>query len=305
MGECAARTARSVGFIERNLKNPVTIEDISRDAEYSPWHLQRLFREETGYALKDYLRKRRLAAAARELAERDRNVLDVALDYGFGYEQSFIRAFEREFGVSPGAFKKRRLSVEITARQDSVRYQRGTDPKEKDPAGCMTGCVTGRIRHFYRPARTIIGPRFFFDFRENEADPVIIRVKDEYLRKTAGLTSPGARLQAYVQLIPGNSVGAWFAFGYDASEWQGPALGYHETDIPAHIAASLEMRVNRPLCRLSIADFQRTYALLREGDLGRFRRENDLFNYTTIDSDGLSETASRISVNLPIVELPE
>lgn len=294
MREFAERTERSVGFIERNLKNPVTTEDISRDAGYSPWHFQRLFRAETGYALKDYFRKRRLAAAARELAERDRKVIDVALDYGFGYEQSFIRAFEREFGVSPGAFKRQRVSVEITARRTSVRDPKGACPDE-----------TGRIRHFYRPDRTIIGPRFFFDFRENEADPVILRVKDEYLRKTEGLASPGARLQAYVLLIPGNSVGAWFAFGYDASEWHGPAIGYHETDIPAHIAASMEMRVERPLRSLTIADFQRTYASLREGDLGRFRRENDLFNYTTIDSDGLSETASRISVNLPIVEMPE
>lgn len=169
----------------------------------------------------------------------------------------------------------------------------------------MDSSVTGRIRHFYRPARTIVGPRFFFDFRENEADPVIIRKKCEYLRKTEGLANAGAQLQAYVQLIPGNSVGAWFAFGYDKSEWHGPASGYHETDIPVHIAASMEMLEERPLHRLTIADFQTMYARLRKGDLGRFRHENDLFNYTTIDSGGLTETTSRISVNIPIIELPE
>mgnify|MGYP001809813370 FL=1 len=296
MGECAARTARSVGFIERNLKNPVTIEDISRDAEYSPWHLQRLFREETGYAVKDYLRKRRLAAAARELAERDRNVLDVALDYGFGYEQSFIRAFEREFGVSPGVFRRKRISIGITPRIPPLR---GDDTSQGTPS------TRYQTHYYYRPERTIIGPRVYFRFRETEEDSYTIRVKNEFLRMTAGFELRGEELHSYVMLIPGNSEGAWFTLGYDAVLWKGPSRGYHETAIPGHIAASLDVPDAPPLCTLRVADVMAQYGRLRECGLGPFFRENDLFNYTVLTPEGISNKTSRFSVNIPVVELPE
>jgi AraC family transcriptional regulator len=33
-------------------------------------------------------------------------VIDIALEYGFGYEQSYSRSFRREFGISPNNFRK-------------------------------------------------------------------------------------------------------------------------------------------------------------------------------------------------------
>jgi AraC family transcriptional regulator len=33
-------------------------------------------------------------------------LLDIALEYGFEYEQSYLRSFKREFGVTPGKFRK-------------------------------------------------------------------------------------------------------------------------------------------------------------------------------------------------------
>jgi AraC family transcriptional regulator len=44
----------------------------------------------------------------------DKNILDIALDYGFDYEQSYIRAFKREFGITPGGLRKNGQMVKIT-----------------------------------------------------------------------------------------------------------------------------------------------------------------------------------------------
>ncbi len=296
MVEREARTSRSIGFIERNLKKRVTVEDIARDADYSPWHFQRLFRDETGFNVKDYCRKRKLAAAARELAERDRNVLDVALDYGFAHEQSFIRAFEREFGVSPGAFKRRGIPIGITPR---------ILPRPHTARAIGQRTTRGPVSHYYRPARTIVGPRVYFRFREAEENSCTVRVKRDFLRRTEGLWSPGEELYSYVLLVPGDSQGAWFALGYDAASWKGPFTGFDATAIPGHFAASLDVTGAPPLSRLGVLDVSAQYARLNGYGPGPGFRAIDSFNYTVLVPEAISRTASRFSVNLPVEEAGE
>jgi AraC family transcriptional regulator len=41
------------------------------------------------------------------------NILDIAIDYGFEYEQSYIRAFKGEFGLTPGDLRKTGKIVKI------------------------------------------------------------------------------------------------------------------------------------------------------------------------------------------------
>jgi len=41
------------------------------------------------------------------------NVISIALEYGFEYEQSYIRAFKKEFGLTPGELRKTGQIVKI------------------------------------------------------------------------------------------------------------------------------------------------------------------------------------------------
>jgi AraC family transcriptional regulator len=43
----------------------------------------------------------------------DTNILDIALEYGFEYEQSYIRAFRHEFGITPGNLRKTGQIIKI------------------------------------------------------------------------------------------------------------------------------------------------------------------------------------------------
>lgn len=51
--------------------------------------------------LRDYLRRRRLAFALREVRDSERSLLDIALDYGFSSHEAFTRAFKDAYGVTP------------------------------------------------------------------------------------------------------------------------------------------------------------------------------------------------------------
>jgi AraC family transcriptional regulator len=92
---------RMQDYIEDHLREPVTLADLASAACYSPYHSARVFKEVTGRTPFEYLRMRRLSAAAVELAKEERRVMDVAFDFVFDSHEGFTRAFARQFGVPP------------------------------------------------------------------------------------------------------------------------------------------------------------------------------------------------------------
>jgi len=72
----------------------------------SEGHLRKLFRLTFKRSLGGYIRSRRLTASINDLLKSNSNILNIALKYGFCYEQSYINAFKREFGMTPGGFRK-------------------------------------------------------------------------------------------------------------------------------------------------------------------------------------------------------
>lgn len=77
----------------------------------SPWHLSRVFAEETGVPLYRYLRRVRVRFALGRLLEGATSLLDVALEAGFASHSRFTRAFQEEFGELPSRLRDR-ASVE-------------------------------------------------------------------------------------------------------------------------------------------------------------------------------------------------
>jgi AraC family transcriptional regulator len=105
-----------VDFIEANLRNPLNVEEIaSQSAYYSLYHYVRLFRILTGETPGSYLRKRRLAEAARELVESRKTILEIALDYQFQSHEAFTRSFKQHFGVAPNEQRRSRQFLHLTS----------------------------------------------------------------------------------------------------------------------------------------------------------------------------------------------
>jgi AraC family transcriptional regulator len=98
----------SVSYIEERIRENITVSDIADDAGYSCYHFIRLFSGVTGFTPKEYMMKRRLTEAAKEILCSDRKIIDIAFEYDFQNHESFTRAFRREFGDNPAAFRKKR-----------------------------------------------------------------------------------------------------------------------------------------------------------------------------------------------------
>lgn len=99
--------AHAITYLETHLTEPTTVEQAAAAAGYSRHHFSRIFLALTGLTPTSYLRKRRLSEAARELVTSSKRILDIALDYQFGSQEAFSRSFKQEFGLSPGAYRRR------------------------------------------------------------------------------------------------------------------------------------------------------------------------------------------------------
>ena len=108
------RINKIIGYIEENIKEKIILDDISKNINLSKYHLNRSFRAITNKQLMDYVRNRKLTLSINELLNTDLKIIDIAREYGFDHEQSFIRSFKNTFNISPGKFRKYRPILEIT-----------------------------------------------------------------------------------------------------------------------------------------------------------------------------------------------
>jgi AraC family transcriptional regulator len=97
--------------IENDINEPLTIDMLAKYIGYSERQLERIFSFAYNRSLVSYIRSRRLSQSLHDLYEKKYSILDIALNYGFEHEQSYIRSFKREFGMTPGTCRKSRISI--------------------------------------------------------------------------------------------------------------------------------------------------------------------------------------------------
>jgi AraC-like DNA-binding protein len=106
----------SVDYIEKNLCEEITLDKLARNAYLSKFHFHRLFRQEVGEAVMRYIRKRRLAEAAKEINNTSETITNIAYKYQFGSEETFSRAFKRMYGISPKEYRQSKVVIILSSK---------------------------------------------------------------------------------------------------------------------------------------------------------------------------------------------
>lgn len=91
----------SLNYIEDNLENNITINDVASFVHISPFFLGRGFSVILGYGIGEYIRNRRLYQAALDLLKTKEKIIDIAFKYCYESHESFTKAFTRFHGVTP------------------------------------------------------------------------------------------------------------------------------------------------------------------------------------------------------------
>jgi AraC-like DNA-binding protein len=99
--------AKAMSFIEANLANPITLEEVAAASGYSRTYFSRLFKEIVGINFKYYLERERIELASDLLEMEEMSITEISYAVGFNSFSSFWRAFKKLKGVSPREWRTR------------------------------------------------------------------------------------------------------------------------------------------------------------------------------------------------------
>jgi len=85
----------------------LTLDELGRAVNVSPFHLARSFRRHTGYTLHEYRTQLRLRAALDRLALGDEDLVVIARAVGYSSHSHLTASFRRVFGVPPSRLRRR------------------------------------------------------------------------------------------------------------------------------------------------------------------------------------------------------
>ena len=94
-------------YVAEHLFDKITLSDIAENCFYNPSYFSRKFKSVFGKKLPDYVREKRLLAAAKMLAETDKSNGEIALLCGFSDKTQFYKLFRAEFGCTPTEYRKK------------------------------------------------------------------------------------------------------------------------------------------------------------------------------------------------------
>ena len=98
------KIGQTLSYINENLTADLSIDTLADRVFLSRYHFMRLFKEQTGSTVHQYVRQKRLLYAARLIREGVPAVR-AAADAGFNDYSVFHRAFRSSFGISPTDLK--------------------------------------------------------------------------------------------------------------------------------------------------------------------------------------------------------
>lgn len=93
-------------YIEDNMRNKMTIEEIARHVGVSESHFSRKFRNAMNSSPKEYIIRRRLNEAKHLLKTTIYTVGEIAFMVGFNSESHFVNTFTSKNGISPKKFRE-------------------------------------------------------------------------------------------------------------------------------------------------------------------------------------------------------
>ena len=101
-----ANMATILDYIEKNYQH-VTLKDCADYVSYSSTYFCRLFKDNVGMTLTEYLNQKKIQAAMTLLTETDQSVESIIMNVGFNQRKYFYALFTAYTGMSPCEFRRR------------------------------------------------------------------------------------------------------------------------------------------------------------------------------------------------------
>ena len=94
-----------IRYIAQHYQEPLTLPSLAETFSLSEGYICRLFRRYLGYTFKEHLMDIRLQTSMTQIRHTDKTLLSIAMDCGFPDYRSFVRSFQRLYGVKPQEYR--------------------------------------------------------------------------------------------------------------------------------------------------------------------------------------------------------
>lgn len=115
--EHVKRILKTLVYIENHIDEELTMENLAKQAFYSPFHFHRIFQAITKEPLYQYIKRLRVEKAAGKLCYTDQSITEIALDASYETPSAFTKAFKQFMGASPKEYRAIKSAARIIARK--------------------------------------------------------------------------------------------------------------------------------------------------------------------------------------------
>lgn len=98
--------AQAKRFIANNYNKNISLEEVSREINVSPYYFSKIFKEETGENYIDYLTGLRMEYAIRLIKENKYSIKEICAKTGYNNPNYFSRAFKKYTGSTPRKYRE-------------------------------------------------------------------------------------------------------------------------------------------------------------------------------------------------------
>ncbi len=102
----AIKTAKK--YIEENYSRDISLDDVSRVVNISPYYFSKIFKDESGSNFIEYLTSVRIEKAKDLLLNSDKSMKEICLMCGYADPNYFSRSFKKNVGLTPTEYKDRK-----------------------------------------------------------------------------------------------------------------------------------------------------------------------------------------------------
>lgn len=96
----------AIKLIHSQYNSPIKVNEIAEHLALSRSYLYKIFKQETGYAIKDYILQIKMKRSCQLLEDPSRNITEIAYSVGYQDPLTFSSAFKNYFHMSPTDFRK-------------------------------------------------------------------------------------------------------------------------------------------------------------------------------------------------------
>ena len=99
------QVAEAIDYIYVHIMDRITVNDLAEAVCVSPTHLSRIFKQETGISVSEYIRQRKIDMAKNLLRFSSYDFADIAAMLSYSSQSHFIQHFRSRVGMTPKAYR--------------------------------------------------------------------------------------------------------------------------------------------------------------------------------------------------------